>query len=85
LIWAPIAAKLAGAGNPAIRESKMKHLIFAVVAASTLGLSAGAYACGGAAHSASAESSIVVAQQQVPPATQGSEQQAKDATAGQSK
>jgi len=56
----------------------MKPLIYAVVAAATLGLSAGAFACEGA-HSASADSSIVVAQQQTPatPATQGSDHQAQ--------
>jgi hypothetical protein len=59
----------------------MKHLIYALVAASTLGLSAGAYACG--EHTAAAASSIVVAQQQVPPATQGADSQT--APAGQSK
>ena len=55
----------------------MKPLIFAVVAASVAGFSAGAYACG-AAHTASAESnSIVVAQQQTPstPATPSSQSQ----------
>jgi hypothetical protein len=59
----------------------MKHLIYALVAAAAVGFSAGAYAC--AAHTAAAESSIVVAQSQVPPATQTD--QAKSATAGQSK
>lgn len=62
----------------------MKHLIFAVVAASTVGFSAGAYANCGASHTAATESSIVVAQQQVPPATQSSQQQ-DGATAGHSK
>jgi hypothetical protein len=76
-----------GAGIPAIRESKMKHLIYAVVAAAAVGFSAGAYANCGADHTAAADQSIVVAQQQVPgtPATQGSEQQGSGATAGQSK
>ena len=65
----------------------MKHLIYAVVAVSALGFSAGAYAHCGADHTAAAASSIVVAQQQVPatPATQSTEKQGNGATAGQSK
>jgi hypothetical protein len=65
----------------------MKHLIYAVVAASALGFSAGAFASCGADHTAAAASSIVVAQQQVPgtPATQGAVSQTNGAPAGQSK
>jgi hypothetical protein len=64
----------------------MKPLIYAVLAAAAVGFSAGAYACEGE-HSASADNSIVVAQQQVPgtPATQGSESQGNGATTTQSK
>lgn len=65
----------------------MKHLIYAVVAASAVGLSASAYASCGAAHTASADHKIVVAEQQVhgTPATQGTEQQQNGAPAGQNK
>lgn len=64
----------------------MKHLIYAVVAASAVGLSTGAFACEGA-YTASADQSIVVAQQQAPsaPATQGSVDQSKGASATKSK
>ena len=63
----------------------MKHLIYAVVAASAVGLSASAYASCGAAHTASADHSIVVAEQQVQgtPATPSSEHQGASAIAGQ--
>jgi hypothetical protein len=65
----------------------MKHLIYAVVAASAVGFSAGAFASCGADHTAAADHSIVVAQQQVPgtPATQSTEKQGNGATTGQSK
>jgi hypothetical protein len=80
LIWPSVATKLTGARIPAIREKKMKHLIYAV------GFSAGAYASCGAQHTAAADHSIVVAQQHVQgtPATQSTEKQGP-ATAGQSK
>jgi hypothetical protein len=65
----------------------MKHLIYAVVAVSAVGISAGAYAHCGAQHTAAADHSIVVAQQQGQgtPATQSTEKQGSGATAGQNK
>ena len=87
LIWPSVATKLTGARIPAVRENKMKHLIYAVVAVSAVGFSAGAYASCGAQHTAAADHSIVVAQQQhvqSTPATQSTEKQGS-ATAGQSK
>jgi hypothetical protein len=86
LIWPSVATKLTGARIPAIRENKMKCLIYAVVAVSAVGFSAGAYANCGAQHTAAADHSIVVAQKQVQgtPATQSTEKQGS-ATAGQSK
>jgi hypothetical protein len=66
----------------------MKHLIYGVVAASALGFSAGAFACG-AQHTASASRAIVVAQQQVQgtPSAQGPgyENKSNGALAGQNK
>jgi hypothetical protein len=86
LIWPSVAAKLTGARIPAIRENKVKHLIYAVVAVSAVGFSAGAYANCGAQHTAAADHSIVVAQKQVQgtPTTQSTEKQG-GATTGQSK
>jgi hypothetical protein len=65
-------------------EGTMKHLIYAVVAVVALVLSAGAFACEGQ-HSAAADSTIVVAQQQVTPAAQATVSQDNGATSEQSK
>jgi hypothetical protein len=64
----------------------MKHLIYAVVAASAVGLSTGAFACE-EAYTASADQSILVAQQQAPsaPATKSSVDQNKGAGVTKSK
>ena len=68
-----------GVGISRHMESKMKHLVYAVVAAAAVAFSAGAFACEGQ-HTASSDSKMVVAQQQS--TTQGS---ASQSTASQSK
>jgi hypothetical protein len=57
--------------SPVIMESEMKHLIYAAVAVSALGLATGAFACGAHQHTASlANGKIILAQQDPAPAMQ---------------